>query len=94
MGLVEHAASAAAYVGNGVPFPIVTCATNYGEHIHWDLWGPVSVQSLSDNHYITAHMDDATHETVLYLQRRRVKPTLHIRATKCTSGHKLGTISK
>ena len=26
----------------------------FGEQVHWDLWGPVSVKDLSGNHYVAA----------------------------------------
>ena len=55
------------------PFPKEsgTHATKYGECIHWDLWGPASVQSLSGNWYVAAHIDDATHETMFYFQVKK-----------------------
>ena len=55
------------------PFPkeSETCTTKYGEHIHWDLWGPASVWSLSGNSYVAVHIDDATHKTMLYFQVKR-----------------------
>ena len=55
------------------PFPkeSKTRATKYGEHVHWDLWGPASVQSLSRNLYVAARIDDATRETVLYFQAKK-----------------------
>ena len=55
------------------PFPkeSETRATKYGEHVHWDLWGPASVRSLSGNLYMAAHIDDATCETVLYFQAKK-----------------------
>ena len=55
------------------PFPkeLETCTTKYREHIHWDLWGPASVQSLSRNSYVAAQIDDATHETMLYFQGKK-----------------------
>ena len=48
-----------------------TCMTKYGEHVHWDLWGLASVQSLSGNSYVAARIDDATHKTVLYFQAKK-----------------------
>ena len=45
--------------------------TKYGECIHWDLWGPASVQSLSRNSYVAACIDNATCETVLYFQAKK-----------------------
>ena len=55
------------------PFPkeSKTRAMKYGEHIHWDLWGPASVQSLNGNSYIAAHINDATRETQLYFQKQK-----------------------
>ena len=36
------------------PFPkkLDTQAKTFGEHVHWDLWGPASVKSLSRNLYV------------------------------------------
>ena len=44
------------------PFPkeSETRAKNFGEHIHWDLWGPASVKSINGHHYVAAGIDDAT----------------------------------
>ena len=55
------------------PFPkeSETHATKYGECVHWDLWGPASVQSLSRNSYMAAHIDNATCETMLYFQTKK-----------------------
>ena len=55
------------------PFPkeSETCATIYGERIHWDLWGLASVQSLSGNSYVAARIDDATRKTMLYFQAKK-----------------------
>ena len=52
------------------PFPKKsdTRATKYGERVHLDLWGPVSVKSLNGNYYVAAHTDDHTCENRLYLQ--------------------------
>ena len=64
------------------PFPkeSETHTTKYGECIHWDLWGPASVQSLSGNSYVAACIDDATCETMLYFQ---VKKSQTINSYKC-----------
>ena len=43
----------------------------YGERVHWDLWGPASVQSLNGNSYIAARIDNATRETWLYFQKQK-----------------------
>ena len=55
------------------PFPkeSETRATKYGECIHWDLWGPASVRSLSGNLYMAARIDDATCKTMLYFQAKK-----------------------
>ena len=55
------------------PFPkeSETRATKYGERVHWDLWGPASVRSLSRNSYVAARIDDATCKTVLYFQAKK-----------------------
>ena len=29
----------------------LTCASDFGESVHWDLWGPVSVKSLGGKSY-------------------------------------------
>ena len=59
--------------------------TKYREHIHWDLWGPASVQSLSGNLYVAAHIDDATRETVLYFQAKKSQT---IDSYKCDEAHR------
>lgn len=46
-------------------------AMKYGEHVHWDLWRPASVQSLSGNQYVTAQIDDGTCETRLYFLKKK-----------------------
>ena len=55
------------------PFPkeSKTRATNYGERVHWDLWGPASVKSLNRNTYVATRIDDATRETQLYFQKQK-----------------------
>ena len=55
------------------PFPkeSKTRATKYGEHVHWDLWGPATVKSLNGNLYVAARIDDATRETKLYFQTKK-----------------------
>ena len=45
----------------------------YGECIHWDLWGPVTIRSLNGHYYATARLDDALHETKVYLQNQKSK---------------------
>ena len=55
------------------PFPkeLETCTTKFREHVHWDLWGPALVQSLSGNSYMVVCIDNATHETMLYFQAKK-----------------------
>jgi hypothetical protein len=55
------------------PFPQEsnTRAENYGERVHWDLWGPASVKSPSGNSYMAARMDDATRKSKLYFQQKK-----------------------
>ena len=55
------------------PFPkqSETCATKYGDRVHWDLWGPARVKSLNGHYYIAARLDDATRETKLYFQGKK-----------------------
>ena len=44
-----------------------TQAQEYSEHVHWDLWGPVS---LNGHYYTTAQLDDATCKTKVYFQEK------------------------
>ena len=55
------------------PFPQKsdTRAVKYGERVHWDLWGPASVTSLSRNNYVAARTDDHTRENKLYFQPKK-----------------------
>ena len=55
------------------PFPKQsdTRAEQYGEHVFWDLWGPVTVRSQSRNFYATARMDDHTWEMKLYFLKMK-----------------------
>src|SRR5882762_1282926 len=56
-----------------IPFPKKsdTCAEKYGERVHWDLWGPALVRSLSGNYYVAARTDDHTRENKLYFQPKK-----------------------
>lgn len=58
---------------NCQPFPkeSTTWATRYGEHVHWGLWGPATVQSLAGHLYVAAWMDDTTQEMKLYFQKKK-----------------------
>ena len=55
------------------PFPkeLETHASKYRECVHWDLWGPAAVQSISRNWNVAACIDDMTHETMLYFQVKK-----------------------
>ena len=55
------------------PFPkeSETHATKYRERVHWDMLGLASVQSLSGNLYVVAHIDNATYKTMLYFQVKK-----------------------
>ena len=56
-----------------LPFPKEphTRATQYGERVHWDLWGPASVLSIGSNLYTAARIDDASREVKLYFQKKK-----------------------
>ena len=55
------------------PFPkeSETHASEYGERVHWDLWAPAAVKSLSGNLYMATRIDDASRETALYFQVKK-----------------------
>ena len=55
------------------PFPkeLKTCATNYGECVHWDIWGPAAMKSLNGHFYVAAQIYDATCETKPYFQAKK-----------------------
>ena len=55
------------------PFPkkLETHTSEYGEHVHWDLWGPAAVKSLSGSLYVAACIDDTYRETTLYFQVKK-----------------------
>jgi hypothetical protein len=78
-----------------------THATEFGERVHWDLWGPASVKSLSGNYYAAARIDDTTRENMLYFQVKKsetfnsykkdealieMQSGNHIKATRCDRG--------
>ena len=46
-------------------------AEKYGDHVHWDLWGPAAVKSINRNYYVAARINDATCETRLYFQEKK-----------------------
>ena len=64
------------------PFPkeSETCASEYGECVHWDLWGPAVVKSLSGNLYVATCIDDASCKTALYFE---MKKSQTINSYKC-----------
>jgi hypothetical protein len=43
----------------------------YGEHMHWNLWGLASVQCLNGNTYLAARINDTTREMMLYFQKKK-----------------------
>ena len=53
-----------------LPFPQKSdsCVENCGEKVHWDLWGPTLVRSLSRNYYGATCMNDHTHKNKFYFQ--------------------------
>ena len=55
------------------PFPkeSKTRAKNFGEQVHWDLWGPASVQSPNSHSYIAACIDNAIWKSKLYFQQKK-----------------------
>ena len=48
-----------------------TRAQKFGERVHWDLWGLVSVKSINGHFYVAARIDDATRQTKLYFQEKK-----------------------
>ena len=44
------------------PFPKESFmhAKEFGERVHWDLWGPTSMKSLGGKSYAAVHKDDVT----------------------------------
>lgn len=53
------------------PHESTTRAENYGERVHWDLWGPATVKSLGGKSYAAARKDDATREVNIYFQEKK-----------------------
>ena len=72
------------------PFPkeSKTRAEKYGKHVHWDLWGPVTVKSLNGHFYVAARIDDATRRPSFTSRTRRVKRLTHTSWTKHSSKRK------
>jgi hypothetical protein len=67
-----------------LPFPQKsdTRATKYGESVHWNLWGPASVRSLSGNYYVASHTSKfsntfccTSHEGEVYFKKQSFTST-------------------
>jgi hypothetical protein len=48
-----------------------TRAEEFGDRVHWDLWGPASVKSINGNYHVAARIDDSTRQTKLYFQAKK-----------------------
>ena len=61
------------------PFPkeSLTRATDFGERVHWDLWGPVSVKSLGGKSYAAVRKDDTTHMVKPYFLAKNSETFSH-----------------
>ena len=83
---------------NVQPFPkeSETRAENYGERVHWDLWGPASVRSLQGNHYCAARTDDSSRVDKLYFQQKKSEAEQSYLKDKAyienETGKRIGTI--
>ena len=55
------------------PYPkeSTTRAENYGQRVHWDLWGPAAVKSLNGKSYAASRKDDATREVALHFLAKK-----------------------
>lgn len=69
-------------------------ATEYGECIHWDIWRPAAVKSLSSNLYIAAWIEDAMHETKLYFQMSKSQTIQSYKQDKALIKMKFGNCIK
>jgi hypothetical protein len=71
--MLEFCDSCAKAKSNTHPFPQEsnTHAKEYGERVHWDLWGPAAVQAIDGSSYCAARVDDATWETKLYFLKKK-----------------------
>ena len=79
------------------PFPkeSKTRATKYGEHVHWDLWGPATVKSWNWNLYVAAKIDDAMRETKLYFQTKKSQMVVDLyKLDEAYIKHNLAIVSK
>jgi len=48
-----------------------TRVEEYGERVHWDLWGPAVVQAIDGSSYCAARVDDATWENKLFFLKKK-----------------------
>jgi hypothetical protein len=48
-----------------------TRATHFGEHVHWDLWGPASTKSLGGKYYAACRTDDNSHKVEIYFLEKK-----------------------
>jgi hypothetical protein len=44
---------------------------HYGEHVHWDLWGPALMSTLGRKHYAAFQKDDHSQETAIYFLAKK-----------------------
>jgi len=58
---------------NTQPFPkeSTTRAKEYSERVHWDLWGPTTVQTIDGFSYCAARIDGATREMKLFFLKKK-----------------------
>ena len=61
------------------PFPkeSLTRASDFGERVHWDLWGPASVKSLGGKSYAAVRKDDATRMVKPYFLAKKSETFSH-----------------
>jgi hypothetical protein len=52
---------------------ISTPTQNFGDKVHTDVWGPVSITMHQVQHYFTSFTDDCTHFTVIFLLQTKDK---------------------
>lgn len=61
------------------PKESLMCTNDFGERVHWDLWGPASVKSLGGKSYVAIRKDDAT---------RMVKPYFLVKKSETFQSYK------
>lgn len=73
MSVPEFCDSCAKAKSNTHPFPkeSTTCTKEYGECVHWDLWGPATIQTIDGFSYCAARIDDATQEMKLFFLKKK-----------------------